>query len=79
MKFVKDLNDLLKSDVVIVGGKRASLGETIQASIPVLPGFVIFTTALEKFLEETNLNVEISSILCIVNHKKIYTIVKRFR
>lgn len=56
------------------GGKGASLGEMMQAGIPVPPGFVILSSAFEKFLEETDLNVEIDSILHTVNHKEIHTV-----
>ena len=45
-----------------------------QAGIPVPPGFVILSPAFEKFLEETDLHVEISAILGSVDHKQIHTV-----
>ena len=63
-----------KNDVNLAGGKGASLGEMKRAGIPVPPGFVILSTAFEKFLEETDINVEIDAILHTVNHKKIHTV-----
>lgn len=71
---VKNFKQLSKSDVIIAGGKGASLGEMTQAGIQVPPGFTILAKAFEKFLEETDLNVEIEAILDSVNHKEMHTI-----
>lgn len=65
---------LSSKDVEIAGGKGASLGEMTQAGIPVPPGFVVLSTAFEKFLEQTDLNIEVDSILDSVNHKEIHTV-----
>ncbi|MEX0934116.1 MAG: PEP/pyruvate-binding domain-containing protein, partial [Candidatus Paceibacterota bacterium] len=74
MDLLRDFKQLNKDDVSIAGGKGASLGEMIQAGIPVPPGFVIPASAFEKFLEETDLNVEIDSILHSVDTNKMHTI-----
>ena len=75
MEFIKDFKDLSKNDTSIAGGKGASLSEMTQVDIPpVPPGFVILSSAFDKFLEETDLNVEIDAILHSVNHKEIHTI-----
>lgn len=74
MELIKKFNEITKSDTAIAGGKGASLGEMTQAGIPVPPGFVILSDAFEKFLEETDLNVEIDSILHTVNHEEMGTI-----
>ncbi len=74
MEFLRDLKKINKDDVFLAGGKGASLGEITQAGILVPPGFVIFANAFEKFLEETDLNVEIEAVLDSVNHKKIHTV-----
>ncbi len=60
--------------MAIAGGKGASLGEMASAGFPVPPGFVILSDAFEKFLEETDLNVEIDSILHSVNHREMHTV-----
>jgi len=73
MELLRDFNKISKNDVSIAGGKGASLGEMTKAGISVPPGFVILSTAFEKFLEETDLNVEIEAILDSVNHKEIHT------
>ncbi|MBI4117821.1 MAG: hypothetical protein HY453_01945 [Parcubacteria group bacterium] len=74
MELLLDFAKLGKGDIVLAGGKGASLGEMTRAGIPVPPGFVILSTAFEEFLKETDLNVEIEAILDSVNHKKIHTV-----
>jgi pyruvate,water dikinase len=55
--------NLRKEDVPIVGGKNASLGEMISASMPVPPGFAITAFAYEKFIEETRIAQKIYEII----------------
>jgi pyruvate,water dikinase len=74
MRFIVDFKKLNKNDSSFAGGKGASLGEMNRAGISVPAGFVILSTAFEKFLGETDLNVEVDSILHSVNHKEIHTI-----
>ncbi len=74
MKFTRNLSELDKDDVSLAGGKGASLGEMIKAGIPVPGGFVVLSTAFEDFIEKTDLNVEIDSILHSVDLKKMHTI-----
>ena len=42
--------DITLEDRASVGGKGGSLGELTRAGISVPPGFVVCTTAFEKFL-----------------------------
>lgn len=74
MELLRDFKKLDKNDANIAGGKGASLGEMTQAGIPVPPGFVVLSASFERFLEETDLNVEIDAILNSVDHKAIHTI-----
>lgn len=74
MELLRNFNKINKNDVLLAGGKGASLGEMIQANIPVPPGFVIFSSAFEQFIKETDLNIEIEAILDSVNHKEIHTV-----
>jgi phosphohistidine swiveling domain-containing protein len=74
MEFLRDFKKINKNDINIAGGKGASLGEMTKIGIPVPAGFVVLSFAFERFLEETDLNTEIDSILHSVNHKKIHTI-----
>lgn len=74
LELTRFFNEISKKDVGIAGGKGASLGEMTQAKIPVPKGFVILSDSFEKFLEETDLNVELDSILDQVNHKEMQSI-----
>src|SRR3989338_3245910 len=74
MELLRDFKNISKNDVSLAGGKGASLGEMTQAGISVPPGFVILANTFEKFLEETDLNVEIDATLDSVNHKEIHTV-----
>ncbi|MFH1253256.1 MAG: PEP/pyruvate-binding domain-containing protein [Candidatus Uhrbacteria bacterium] len=74
MEFLKTFSELNKTNAPIAGGKGASLGEMTNAGIPVPPGFVVLSASFEKFLEETDLNIEIDSILEKVKHEDINTV-----
>lgn len=76
MVFTKTLKQISKSNVGIAGGKGASLGEMTNAKIPVPPGFVILASVFDRFLEETDLGVEVESIIRKVNHKDINSVDK---
>jgi len=54
---------LRNTDVPIVGGKNASLGEMINAKMPVPPGFAITAYAYEKFIKETKISKTIYEII----------------
>ena len=51
------------TDVPLVGGKNASLGEMINAGMPVPPGFAITAYAYEKFIKETKISTTIYKII----------------
>jgi len=57
-------DDLRKTDIPLVGGKNANLGEMISAGLPVPPGFAITAYAYEKFIEETRIAEKIYNIRC---------------
>ncbi|HRY63305.1 MAG TPA: PEP/pyruvate-binding domain-containing protein [Patescibacteria group bacterium] len=69
MKFTKNFKEISKKDVGIAGGKGASLGEMLNARIPVPPGFVVLASAFDRFLEETDLFQDIQARLDEVNYK----------
>ncbi len=52
-----------KRSVAQAGGKGANLGELTRAGFPVPPGFVVVASVFDRFLEETDLNVEIDGVL----------------
>jgi len=72
--FTKTFKQLTKNDVSVAGGKGASLGEMTKAGIPVPPGFVVLAPAFDRFLEETDLDVEIEAVLKKVNHQDINSV-----
>jgi len=68
---------LSKKSVRLAGGKGANLGEMAAASLPVPPGFVVLSSAFERFLEESDIDVEVDAELDRLNHKDL-TSVDRF-
>jgi len=51
------------TDIPIVGGKNASLGEMINAGMPVPPGFAITAFSYERFINETGLTEKIYKVI----------------
>jgi len=51
------------TDVAIVGGKNASLGEMISAGLPVPFGFAVTARSYERYIVETQLSEKIYSII----------------
>ncbi|MFA6307596.1 MAG: PEP/pyruvate-binding domain-containing protein [Patescibacteria group bacterium] len=76
MELVRDFKKIDKNHVALAGGKGASLGEMTKAGIPVPPGFVVLSGAFDRFLEETDLNVEIEAILKTVKHEDVNSVEK---
>lgn len=72
----KEFKQLTRHDVNIAGGKGASLGEMTNTGLPVPPGFVILAKAFEGFLKETDLGVEVETILKKINYKDINSVDK---
>ena len=54
-RFVKWFEELRKTDVPLVGGKGANLGEMTNAGIPVPPGFCVTAEAYKYFVENVKL------------------------
>ncbi len=54
-KLVVWLEDVRNTDIPIVGGKGASLGEMINAELPVPRGFVVTAQAFRKFIDEAGI------------------------
>jgi len=73
-QYIKYFKELTKADVLIAGGKGASLGEMTKAKFPIPPGFVVLSSAFDKFIEETGLIAEIEAQLKKVNPEETHTI-----
>lgn len=74
MKYTKPFKDLSKKDAGIAGGKGASLGEMLNAGIPVPDGFVVLSTTFDEFLHKSDLAQEINAVLESVDHKTISSV-----
>ncbi|MDI6591579.1 MAG: PEP/pyruvate-binding domain-containing protein, partial [Patescibacteria group bacterium] len=72
--FCKDFKEINIKDITIAGGKGANLGEMIKIRIPVPPGFVILAKAFERFLEDTDINVEINRMWHKLNIEDIESV-----
>ena len=56
-------DDVRNTDVPIVGGKNASLGEMINAGLPVPPGFAVTAYSYERYLQEKHIAEQIYKII----------------
>ena len=63
----RPLHALSGSDESEFGGKSASLGELLSASIPVPPGFALSTEAFEAFMSESGLGGAVDDALAAVS------------
>jgi pyruvate, water dikinase len=62
-KLVLWFDDVRNTDVVLVGGKNASLGEMINAGLPVPPGFAVTAYSYERYIEEKKIAEQIYKII----------------
>ena len=56
-------DDVRKEDIPVVGGKNASLGEMINAGLPVPPGFAVTAYSYEKYIQEEQIAEQIYKII----------------
>lgn len=73
---IKSFKDISKEDVLLAGGKGASLGEMTQAGIPVPEGFVILSEVFDKFISETSIKADIDATLHKVKHDDVNSVEK---
>ncbi len=62
MDFIRFLDGIEAKDVAIAGGKGANLGALTQAGFPVPPGFVLLTSAYERFVQHNALQEVIEQL-----------------
>jgi len=74
MEFIRNFELLSKDDVLVAGGKGASLGEMTQAGIVVPPGFVVLSGVFDAFIESAGLGAEIRATLDLVRQDEMHTI-----
>ena len=61
--------EVTKSDVGLVGGKGANLGEMTNARLPVPYGFVVTSNAYFTFIKEAHLQEKIKQLLTNINYE----------
>lgn len=64
---VVKFSEIDKSDLPLVGGKGANLGEMVKAGFPVPDGFAITVHAYDLFLQENNLNKKILDVIKVTD------------
>ena len=61
--YIRNLNQVQRNDVPLAGGKGAFLGELTRHGVVVPPGFVILTTAFDRFINAHNIRIRIQDAL----------------
>jgi pyruvate,water dikinase len=74
MSYIKFLSQISKKDIATSGGKGANLGEMINKGIPAPEGFVVSASVFERFLEKTDINVEIKAMWNRINIEDIESV-----
>lgn len=62
-KYIKRFDEVKSIDRPLVGGKCASLGEMVQAGLPVPAGFAVTIDAYEDFRDSSNLRAELRDLV----------------
>lgn len=65
--FARQLASVRRSDVAVVGGKAANLGEMTAAGLPVPPGFVLTIEAYRRFYEFNSLGSRVAAELATID------------
>lgn len=76
MEYCRNLQKLHQADLAMAGGKGASLGELLNAGLAVPPGFVVLTTAFDKFMEHNEIDIKIKTIFDNIDTKNIQDLEK---
>jgi phosphohistidine swiveling domain-containing protein len=79
MSQIVQFDDMLATDLEIVGGKGASLARLAQADFPVPQGFSITTEAYRTFMRENDLTEKIRSIVSGLSYDDLDDLEQRTR
>ena len=63
MNYIKTFPEVSATDVHLVGGKGANLGQLASAGFPVPPGFCVTTDAYRAFMAANSIQAEISRLI----------------
>lgn len=74
VEFIKIFKQLSKENTGIAGGKGASLGEMLNAGIPVPPGFVVLASTFDKFIHDEDIAEEIDAQFDKINPKEMESV-----
>src|SRR6195256_2659031 len=81
MRFVRWFSDVGLSDVGLVGGKNASLGEMIRSLSPlgvrVPDGFAITADAYRHFLRHAGVEEQVRQLIAGLNREDVQDLVER--
>ncbi len=69
MKYILWFDEINTSDIELVGGKGANLGELQTADLPVPPGFCLSANAYRDFLQAARLDEDIQDVLADINRE----------
>ena len=61
--FIKWFSEISNKDILMVGGKGASLGEMYNNKFPIPPGFVVTSEAYKYYIDESGLEDEVLDII----------------
>ncbi|MEM3493154.1 MAG: phosphoenolpyruvate synthase [Thermoplasmata archaeon] len=76
-KHIMEFEEIHATDIPLVGGKGANLGEMLNAGINVPPGFVITAQAYADFMESAGLLEEIEELLSDVDFENTEELTER--
>ncbi len=66
MEYIRCLDAIHQNDTASAGGKGARLGALIEAGFPVPAGFVVLTSAYQRFVESNGLQREIEHLANLI-------------
>lgn len=69
MKYILWFDEINASDVELVGGKGANLGELRAADLPVPPGFCLSAHAYRDFIQAARLDADIQDVLADIDRE----------
>jgi pyruvate,water dikinase len=63
MRYIRWFDEIQATDIPLVGGKGANLGEMARAGFPIPPGFCVTASAYRDFLDLLDLSAPIENLL----------------
>lgn len=73
-KLLLPFSDIRASDLPLVGGKGANLGEMFHVELPVPPGFCVTTTVFDRFMADKDHVEEVFKLLDTINKNELESV-----